>query len=118
MIEIPDAHVSRSRSYRATLKVEGHVDGLRWHNLAFSVHGELLARPEAASDEGSGKRFFSGKVDAKIFLKLLPHFVERSICVFELHEFVDPLAIPGKGSSYEMCAFEFVRKADAGLFAE
>ena len=118
VIEVPDANVSRSRSYRGTLKVEGHVDGLRWHNLAFSVHGAPLARPDAANDEGSGKRFFSGKVDARIFLKLLPHFVDRSICVFELHEFVDPLGIPGKGSTYEMSSFEFVRKADTGLFAE
>jgi hypothetical protein len=118
VIEMPDANVSRSRSYCGTLKVEGHVDGLRWHNLAFSVHGAPLARPDTANDEGSGKRFFSGKVDAKIFLKLLPHFVERSICVFELHEFVDPLGIPGKGSTYEMSSFEFVRKPDTGLFAE
>jgi hypothetical protein len=81
VIEIPDANVSRSRSHRGTLKVEGHVDGLRWHNLAFSVHGAPLARPDAANDEGSGKRFFSGKVDARIFLKLLPHFVDRSVCV-------------------------------------
>jgi hypothetical protein len=81
------------------------------------VHGAALARPDAANDEGSGKRFFSGKVDARIFLKLLPHFVDRSACVFELHEFVDPLAIPGKGSTYEMSSFEFVRKADLGLFA-
>ena len=43
VIEVPDANVSRSRSYRGTLKVEGHVDGLRWHNLAFSVHGAPLA---------------------------------------------------------------------------
>jgi hypothetical protein len=64
------------------------------------------------------KRFFSGKGDAKIFLKLLPHFIDLSICVFELHEFVDPLAIPGKGSTYEMSSFEFVRKPDPGLFAE
>jgi len=118
VIKVPDADVSPSRSYSGTLKVEGHVDGLRWHNLAFSVHGAPLARPDAARDEGSGKRFFSGKVDAKIFLKLLPHFVERSICVFELHEFVDPLGIPGKGSTYEMSSFEFVRKPDTGLFAE
>jgi hypothetical protein len=118
VIEVPDTNVSRSRSYRGTLKVEGHVDGLRWHNLAFSVHGAQLARPDAANDEGSGKRFFSGNLDARIFLKLLPHFVDRSTCVFELHEFVDPLTMPGKGSTYEMSAFEFVRKADTGLFAE
>src|ERR1700676_3398352 len=118
VIEVPDANVSRSRSYRGTLKVEGSVDGLRWHNLAFSVHGAPLPNPGGSDDPNSGKRFFSGKVDARIFLKLLPHFIDRSICVFELHEFVDPLAIPGKGSSYEMCAFEFVRKADTGLFAE
>src|SRR6202521_2967251 len=66
VIEVPDANVSRSRSYRGTLKVEGHVDGLRWHNLAFSVHGAPIANPDAANDETSGKRFFSGKVDAKI----------------------------------------------------
>jgi hypothetical protein len=118
VIEIPDANVSRNRSYRGTLKVEGHVDGLRWHNLAFSVHGAPLARTDGANDEGSGKRFFSGKVDAKIFLKLLPHFVERSICVFELREFVDTLAVPGKGSTYEMSSFEFVRRPDTGLFAD
>ena len=57
-------------------------------------------------------------MDARIFLKLLPHFVDRSVCVFELHEFVDPLGIPGKGSTYEMSSFEFVRKPDTGLFAE
>jgi hypothetical protein len=118
VIEVPDANVSCSRSYRGTLKVEGHVDGLRWHNLAFSVHGAPLSNPDGSDDLNSGKRFFSGKVDARIFLKLLPHFVGRSVCVFELHEFVDPLAIPGKGFSYEMCAFEFVRKPDTGLFAE
>ena len=118
VIELPDANVSRSRSYRGTLKVEGHVDGLRWHNLAFSVHGAPLHNPDAANDENSGKRFFSGKVDAKIFLKLLPHFVDRSVCVFELHEFVDPLGMPGKGTTYEMSSFEFVRKPDTGLFAE
>ena len=28
------------------------------------------------------------------------------------------LGMPGKGSTYEMSSFEFVRKADAGLFAE
>ena len=118
VIEIADANVSRSRSYRGTLKVEGHVDGLRWHNLAFSVHGAPIARHDAANDESSGKRFFSGKVHAKIFLKLLPHFVDRSVCVFELHEFVDPLGLPGKGSTYEMNSFEFVRKPHSGLFAE
>jgi hypothetical protein len=37
---------------------------------------------------------------------------------FELHEFIDPLGIPGKGSTYEMSSFEFVRKPDPGLFAE
>jgi hypothetical protein len=52
----------------------------------------------------------------KIFLKLLPHFIDRSICVFELHEFVDPLGPPGKGSTYEMSSFEFVRMPDTGLF--
>jgi len=57
-------------------------------------------------------------VHAKIFLKLLPHFVDRSVCVFELHEFVDPLGLPGKGSTYEMNSFEFVRKPHSGLFAE
>jgi hypothetical protein len=118
VIEVPDASVSRSPSYRGTLKVEGHVDGLRWHNLAFSVHGAPLHNPDAANDENSGKRFFSGKVNARIFLKLLPHFVDRSVCVFELHEFVDPLGIPGKGSTYEMSSFEFVRKPDTGLFAQ
>jgi hypothetical protein len=106
------------RSYRGTLKVEGDVDGLRRHNLAFSVHGAPLPNSGGSDDLNSAKRFFSGKVDARIFLKLLAHFVDRSICVFELHEFVDPLAIPGKGCSYEMCAFEFVRKPDPGLFAE
>jgi hypothetical protein len=118
VIEVPDANVSRSRSYRGTLKVEGHVDGLRWHNLAFSVHGAPVPNPGGSDDLNSGKRFFSGKVDARIFLKLLPHFIDRSICVFELHEFVDPLGIPGKGSTYEMSSFEFVRKPDTGLFAE
>jgi hypothetical protein len=117
-IEISEAHASRSRSYRGTLNVEGYVDGLRWHNLAFSVHGVPLARPDAANDEGSGKRFFSGKVDARIFLKLLPHFIDRSVCVFALLEFVDPLATSGKASTYEMSSFEFVRKEDSGLFAE
>jgi hypothetical protein len=117
-IEVPDANVSRSRSYRGTLKVEGHVDGLRWHNLAFSVHGAPLPNPGGSDDLNSGKRFFSGKVDARIFLKLLPHFIDRSICVFESHEFVDPLGIPGKGSTYEMRSFEFVRKPDTGLFVE
>jgi hypothetical protein len=63
-----------------------------------------------------GERFFSGKVDARIFLKLLPHFIDRSICVFELHEFVDPLGLPGKGSTDEMSSFEFVRMPDTGLF--
>jgi hypothetical protein len=118
VIEVPNAHTSRSRSYRGTLKVEGHVDGLRWHNLAFSVHGAPLAAVDAANDANSGKRFFSGKVDARIFLKLLPYFVDRSTCVFELHEFVDPLGMPGKGSTYEMSSFEFICKADTGLFAE
>jgi hypothetical protein len=118
VIEVPDANVSRSRSYRGTLKVEGHVDGLRWHNLAFSVHGAPVPNAGGSDDLNSGKRFFSGKVDARIFLKLLPHFIDRSICVFELHEFVDPLGIPGKGSTYEMSSFEFVRKPDTGLFVE
>ena len=118
VIEVPDAHASRSRSYRGTLKVEGHVDGLRWHNLAFSVHGAPIANLDKSDDQNSGKRFFSGKVDARIFLKLLPHFVDRSVCLFELHEFVDPLSMPGKGSTYEMSSFEFVRNADTGLFAE
>jgi hypothetical protein len=35
-----------------------------------------------------------------------------------LHEFVDPLGLPGKGSTYEMSSFEFVRKRDSGLLAE
>jgi hypothetical protein len=118
VIEVPDANVSRSRSYRGTLKVEGHVDGLRWHNLAFSMHGAPLPNAGGSDDLNSGKRFFTGKVDARIFLKLLPHFVDRSVCVFELHEFVDPLFIAGKGSTYEMSSFEFVRKPDTGLFAE
>jgi hypothetical protein len=82
------------------------------------VHGAPLDSPETANDEGSGQRFFNGKVDASMFAKLLPHFVDRSVCIFELHEFVDPLAVPRKGSTYEMSSFEFVRKADAGLFAE
>jgi hypothetical protein len=118
VIEVPDANVSRSRSYRGTLKVEGQVDGLRWHSLAFSVHGAPLPNPGGSDDLNSGKRFFSGKVDARIFLKLLAHFIDRSVCVFELHEFVDPLGIPGKGSTYEMSSFEFVRKPDTGLFVE
>jgi hypothetical protein len=117
VIDLPNTQASHSRSYRGTLKVEGQVDGLRWHNLAFSVHGAPLLDPNAANDANSGKRFFSGKVDAKIFLKLLPHFVDRSVCVFELHEFVDPLGMPGKGSTYELSSFEFVRKMDTGLFA-
>jgi hypothetical protein len=116
VIEVPDANVARSRSYRGTLTVEGHVDGLRWHNLAFSVHGAPVPNAGGSDDLNSGKRFFSGKVDARIFSKLLPHFIDRSICVFELHEFVDPLGITGKGSTYEMSSFEFVRMPDTGLF--
>jgi hypothetical protein len=100
------------------VRVEGHVDGLRWHNLSFSVHGTPLVDGDAANDENSGKRFFSGKVDASIFGKLLPHFVDRSTCVFELREFVDPLQERGKGSVYEMGTFEFVRKVDPGLFSD
>jgi len=118
VIEVADARLSRDRSYRRTLKLERQVDGLRWHSLAFSVHGAPLTPPDAANDEGSGQRFFSGKVDARMFAKLLPHFVDRSFCIFELHEFIDPLAVPGKGSTYEMNSFEFIRKADTGLFAE
>jgi len=118
IIEVPDASGPRNRPYHRTFKVEGHVDGLRWHSLGFCVHGAPLDRPETGNDEGSGQRFFNGKVDARLFAKLLPHFVDRSVCIFELHEFVDPLAVPGKGSTYEMSSFEFVRKPDTGLFAD
>ena len=67
VIEIPDANLSRSRSYRGTLKVEGLVDGLRWHNLAFSVHGapfvvltqQMMRVPASASSAGRWTRGFS-----------------------------------------------------------
>jgi len=118
VIELPGGNVSRNRSYRGSVRVEGHVDGLRWHNLSFSVHGVPLPAAEGSGNEGSGKRFFNGKVDAKTFLTLLPRLVDRSICLFVLHEFVDPVGGPGKGSSFELSSFEFVRKPDFGLFAE
>jgi hypothetical protein len=118
VIELPGGNAFRNRSYRGTVRVEGHVDGLRWHNLSFSVHGVPLPATEGSDNDASGKRFFNGKVDAKTFLMLLPRLVDRSICVFVLHEFVDPVGGPGKGSSFELRSFEFVRKPDFGLFAE
>lgn len=116
-IDLPNAQAVRGRSFNGSVQVEGNVDGLHWHDLWFSVHGLPVTERTAISDV-SGKRFFPGRVGAEIYHKLLIHFMQRDICLFELYEFVDPALGPGKNSTHEIASFRFLRKADAGLFSE